>query len=163
VTLLSEMAEQPAVLAGLVEHGGADAARAAALLDSPDVHHVVIAARGTSDNAARYAKYLWGSKLRLPVTLAAPSLHTSNASSPDLGGASDNGPGRVPLDERCGMSYKVHRLEFNMEKDAANLETFLNGLAGEVVAIIPNIRKTTLAQIYGATRKIDFLLIVERA
>jgi hypothetical protein len=60
------------------------------------------------------------------------------------------------------MSYKVHRLEINMEKDAANLETFLNGLAGEVVAIIPNIRKTTLAQIYGATRKIDFLLIVER-
>ena len=60
------------------------------------------------------------------------------------------------------MGYKVHRLEINMEKDAANLETFLNGLAGEVVAIIPNIRKTTLAQIYGATRKIDFLLIVER-
>ena len=67
------------------------------------------------------------------------------------------------MDERYGMSYKVHRLEFNMEKDAANLETFLNGLAGEVVAIIPNIRKTTLAQIYGATRKIDFLLIIERA
>jgi len=60
------------------------------------------------------------------------------------------------------MSYKVHHLEINMEKDAANLETFLNGLAGEVVAIIPNIKKTTLAQIYGATRKIDFLLIVER-
>jgi hypothetical protein len=61
------------------------------------------------------------------------------------------------------MGYKVHRLEINMEKDAASLETFLNGLRGEVVAIIPNIRKTTLAQIYGATRKIDFLLIVERA
>ncbi len=61
------------------------------------------------------------------------------------------------------MSYKVHRLEINMEDDPANLETFLNGLAGEVVAIIPNIKKTTLAQIYGATRKIDFLLIVERA
>lgn len=60
------------------------------------------------------------------------------------------------------MSYKVHRLEVNMEGDVANLETFLNGLAGEVVAIIPNIKKTTLAQIYGATRKIDFLLIVER-
>lgn len=87
MTLLSEMAEQPAILAGLIEHGGADAAGAAALLGSPDVHHVVIAARGTSDNAARYAKYLWGSKLRLPVTLAAPSLHTSYASSPDFSGA----------------------------------------------------------------------------
>jgi hypothetical protein len=49
-----------------------------------------------------------------------------------------------------------------MEKDASRLEAFLNGLTGEVVAVIPNIRKTTLAQIYGATRKIDFLLIVER-
>lgn len=60
------------------------------------------------------------------------------------------------------MSYKVHRLDSKMEKDASKLEAFLNGLGGEVVAIIPNIKKTTLAQIYGATRKIDFLLIVER-
>jgi len=60
------------------------------------------------------------------------------------------------------MSYKVHQLDINMETDAAKLETFLNGLRGEVVSIIPNVRKTTLAQIYGVTRKIDFLLIVER-
>jgi hypothetical protein len=49
-----------------------------------------------------------------------------------------------------------------MEEDAAKLEAFLNSLAGEVIAIVPNVRKTTLAQIYGASRKIDFLLIVER-
>ncbi len=35
---------------------------------------VVIAARGTSDNAARYAKYVFGANNRLPVALAAPSL-----------------------------------------------------------------------------------------
>lgn len=85
--LLSEMAEQPAVLAGLIEHGGADAVSASGLLCAPDIHHVVIAARGTSDNAARYAKYVWGSKLGLPVTLAAPSLHTSHGTSPDYSGA----------------------------------------------------------------------------
>jgi hypothetical protein len=60
------------------------------------------------------------------------------------------------------MTYKVHRLDVHMETDAAKLEAFLNGLGGEVVSIIPNIKKTTIAQIYGATRKIDFLLIVER-
>jgi hypothetical protein len=60
------------------------------------------------------------------------------------------------------MSYKVHRLEIHMEEDAEKLETFLNQLEGDVVSIIPNIRKTSLAQIYGFTRKIDFLLIVER-
>ncbi len=49
-----------------------------------------------------------------------------------------------------------------MVTDSAKLEAFLNGLGGEVVSIIPNVRKTTLAQIYGVTRKVDFLLIVER-
>jgi len=60
------------------------------------------------------------------------------------------------------MSYKVHRFDINMETDAAKLEAFLNGLSGEVVSIVPNVKKTTLAQIYGAERKVDFLLIVER-
>ena len=60
------------------------------------------------------------------------------------------------------MSYKVHRFDINMETDSAELEAFLNGLRGEVVAIVPNVRKTTLAQIYGVTRKVDFLLVVER-
>ncbi len=60
------------------------------------------------------------------------------------------------------MGYKVHRFEINMETDSAKLERFLNGLDGEIVSIIPNVRKTTLAQIYGVTRKVDFLLIVER-
>ena len=60
------------------------------------------------------------------------------------------------------MAYRVHQFDINMDTDASKLEAFLNGLTGEVVSIIPNIRRTTLAQIYGVTRKIDFLLIVER-
>jgi hypothetical protein len=60
------------------------------------------------------------------------------------------------------MSYKVHRFDIDMENDASRLEGFLNDLDGEVVSIVPNVRKTTLAQIYGVTRRIDFLLIVER-
>ena len=61
------------------------------------------------------------------------------------------------------MAYRVHQFDINMDTAASQLEAFLNGLAGEVVSTIPNIRRTTLAQIYGVTRKIDFLLIVERA
>ena len=60
------------------------------------------------------------------------------------------------------MSYKVHRLDINMERDQVRLEQFLNGLKGEIISIIPNIAKTTISQIYGVTRKIDFILIVER-
>ncbi len=60
------------------------------------------------------------------------------------------------------MKYKVHRIDIIMEKDQHNLEQFLNSLKGEVVSIIPNIKKTSLAQIYGLTNKIDFLLVVEK-
>lgn len=60
------------------------------------------------------------------------------------------------------MKYKVHKVDIIMEHDQSMLEQFLNSLEGEVVSIIPNIKKTTLAQIYGLTRKIDFLLIVEK-
>ncbi len=60
------------------------------------------------------------------------------------------------------MKYKVHRLEINMEKDQSKLEQFLNNLEGEVVSIIPNVKKASLSQIYGITSKVDFLLIVER-
>ena len=60
------------------------------------------------------------------------------------------------------MKYKVHQMEINIQKDRSKLEKFLNNLEGEVVSIIPNIKKTSLFQIYGLTRKIDFLLIIEK-
>jgi len=49
-----------------------------------------------------------------------------------------------------------------MENDQNKLEQFLNNLEGEVVSIIPNIKKTSFFQIYGLTGKIDFLLIIEK-
>ena len=60
------------------------------------------------------------------------------------------------------MKYKVHRLGIKMENDQNKLEHFLNNLEGEVVSIIPNIKRTSLFQIYGLTDKIDFLLIIEK-
>ena len=47
---------------------------------------VYIAARGSSDHAAVYAKYLFGERLRLPVALAAPSLVTRYGRLPRLEG-----------------------------------------------------------------------------
>lgn len=60
------------------------------------------------------------------------------------------------------MNYNVHRLEIDMENGEERLEKFLNRLQGEVVSIIPNIRKTSLIQIFGISRKINYLLIVEK-
>jgi len=60
------------------------------------------------------------------------------------------------------MKYKTHRLEFNMNTDQYRLDQFLNTLKGEVVSIIPNNKNISLLQIYGITRKVDFLLITEK-
>jgi glucosamine--fructose-6-phosphate aminotransferase (isomerizing) len=48
------------------------------------IRYVVIAARGTSDNAGRYANYLLGAVNHLPVALATPSLYTIYQAPPVL-------------------------------------------------------------------------------
>ena len=74
--LTAEIAEQPAVLARLLDAQlpRLDAWRAA--LRRGEIDGVVVVARGSSDNAARYAQYLWSLRTGLPVALATPSLHT---------------------------------------------------------------------------------------
>lgn len=85
--LHNEIAEQPSRLENVLDLNRAVAADARSVLNGADVFHVVIAARGTSDNAARYAKYVWATRLGLPVTLAAPSLHTRYGRAPRFDGA----------------------------------------------------------------------------
>jgi len=80
--LRSEIAEQPEVIARLLRDGAAGVEAIAAGIRAQGVHHVVMAARGSSDNAARYAQYLFGSHNRLTVTLATPSLFTRYRTPP---------------------------------------------------------------------------------
>ena len=49
--------------------------------------YIVIAARGSSDNAARYAQYLFGAHNHIQVALATPSLFTLYKESPSLSDA----------------------------------------------------------------------------
>jgi len=74
MSLRSEILEQPDALARLLATKMEDAARVAEAVRGRSVSCVFLAARGSSDNAGLYAKYLWGSFNRLPVALAAPSL-----------------------------------------------------------------------------------------
>lgn len=79
-----EINEQPDVLRRLLaEEWGSVTAIAQAIRRFKPAF-VCIAARGTSDNAARYAQYTMGIHNRLPVALAAPSIHTLYESPPDL-------------------------------------------------------------------------------
>jgi len=87
MSLKSEIFEQPAVLDRLLRTQAGPARDIARSIRSRDVHWVLIAARGSSDHAALYAKYLWGSRNGLPVALAAPSLYTLYGAPPRLHGA----------------------------------------------------------------------------
>jgi glucosamine--fructose-6-phosphate aminotransferase (isomerizing) len=71
-----EIAQQPEVLARLLEREGPALRALAAELRRRRPRYAVVAARGSSDNAARYAQHVLGRMLRLPVVLATPSLHT---------------------------------------------------------------------------------------
>jgi glucosamine--fructose-6-phosphate aminotransferase (isomerizing) len=84
--LEQEIHEQPAVIARLLERETESVGRLAGKLRE-GFSHVVIAARGTSDNAARYAQYLLGAHNQLQVALATPSLFTLYGQPPRMDGA----------------------------------------------------------------------------
>jgi len=85
VSTSSEIRQQPRTLRRLLEVNRGQVGSLAGLLDG--VSHVLVAARGTSDNAARYAQYVWGARNRLAVGLTTPSLFGPLEASPDLDGA----------------------------------------------------------------------------
>jgi len=82
-----ELRDQGRALARSLPIAEPAAREAAALLRRADVDHVVIAARGSSDNAARYAQYLLGSEASISVGLATPWLFGPGHSPPRLAGA----------------------------------------------------------------------------
>lgn len=86
--MAAEIAEQPAVWRRLVAASGADSdiARAAALVRAYRPRFVLFVARGTSDHAALYAKYVAEIVHELPCGLVSPSTMTAYGARPDLSG-----------------------------------------------------------------------------
>ena len=58
------------------------------------------------------------------------------------------------------MNYEIHRFEVNKEIDREQLKTFLNGLKGEVISIIPHMNPRF--HLMGATATLNYLIIVEK-
>lgn len=77
----AEIAQQPTVAASLLERI-AEIEPIGAAIKAADPAGIMIAARGSSDHAAIYAKYVFQSRNRVPVALAAPSLFTSYGAPP---------------------------------------------------------------------------------
>ncbi|MGE5620623.1 MAG: SIS domain-containing protein [Sphingomonadaceae bacterium] len=79
-----EIAAQPEVLRRLFQSERESVEEIAAWIREFDPCFAFVVARGSSDNAALYGKYLFGAVNRLPVALAAPSLFTLFHTPPDL-------------------------------------------------------------------------------
>jgi len=82
--LQEEIFEQPVALQRLLNSQSGAIQKIADAVRERQPRFVVIAARGSSDNAARYAQYLFGVHHQLPVALAAPSLFTLYGSPPRM-------------------------------------------------------------------------------
>jgi glucosamine--fructose-6-phosphate aminotransferase (isomerizing) len=84
MTLHSEIFEQEHILQTILDNQRRTVESIARSLSKLDLRYVFLAARGTSDNAGRYANYLWGSMNGMPVALATPSLFTYYRMPPRL-------------------------------------------------------------------------------
>lgn len=84
--LETEIRSQPDVLRA--RDSGAEAAAAAVeLIRGAGSDHLLMAARGSSDNAARFGQYLLGREAGILVSLSAPALFDDQDGAPNLGHA----------------------------------------------------------------------------
>ncbi|MAS37300.1 MAG: glucosamine--fructose-6-phosphate aminotransferase [Anaerolineaceae bacterium] len=74
--LQQEILEQPETLRHLIAQERERIRQVAKAIRDYNPRFIMLAARGSSDNAARYGQYLFGTINRLPVALATPSLFT---------------------------------------------------------------------------------------
>jgi glucosamine--fructose-6-phosphate aminotransferase (isomerizing) len=84
MTLHTEITEQPDRIKSLLFSQRKTVERIAAEIQKRDIQYVFLSARGTSDNAGRYANYLLGAQNGLPLALATPSLFTYYKQPPRL-------------------------------------------------------------------------------
>src|SRR3954463_6250765 len=74
--MLEEIRQQPLALARTLRAEKKTAVKLRAALEKKRPRMVVMAARGTSDNAAQFGRYLIEITTGIPVSLSAPSIHT---------------------------------------------------------------------------------------
>ncbi len=84
MSLYSEITEQPERIKHLIASQKKTVEQIASAIQKRDIQYVFLAARGTSDNAGRYANYLLGAMNGLPLALATPSLFTYYKQPPVL-------------------------------------------------------------------------------
>jgi glutamine---fructose-6-phosphate transaminase (isomerizing) len=142
--MAAEIAEQPAVWQRVLTEGPAAGIEAAAAqIRSSRPRAVLFVARGTSDHAALYAKYLVEIRHGLPAGLVSPSTMTVYGSRPDLRGVL-----MIGVSQSGGSPDLVRSLE-------------VAGAQGALTVAVTNDATSALAQVAHA--HVDVLAGPERA
>ena len=140
----SEIAEQPAVAERVLSAAGGELAAVAARLREAAPRTVLLTARGTSDHAALYAKYLIEVGLGLPAGLTSTSTLTVYGATPDLRGvlwiAVSQSGGSPDLVESTAAARRAGALTLAVTNDpasplAAAAELHLDVHAGPELAV----------------------------
>ncbi len=74
--MLKEIAQQPFVLEKTIKAESKKLSKIGKFLQNRDIDLIVLVARGSSDNAALFGRYLLETTCGIPVSLSAPSVHT---------------------------------------------------------------------------------------
>ena len=85
--MLDEIHQQPAAIERTIKHESKKIESFAARINTHRPHLIVLVARGSSDNAALFGRYLIEMMTGIPVSLAAPAIHTLYKTKMDLRGA----------------------------------------------------------------------------
>src|SRR5499433_693808 len=133
--MLDEIHQQPAAIERTIKRESKKIASFAARLKAARPRLIVLVARGSSDNAALFGRYLIEMTTGIPVSLAAPAIHTLYKTKMDMRGAlvvgiSQSGEGvdinlTLENSKRCGATTLAitNEAESSMAKGAD--ETFL--------------------------------------
>ncbi|MBZ0278146.1 MAG: SIS domain-containing protein [Anaerolineae bacterium] len=171
--LETEIHEQADVLSRLLDEQWSHVEQIAAAVRAFDPAYVLIAARGTSDNAARYAQYVLGGQAHLPVALSTPSLHTLYETPPNLSkglviGISQSGQAedvrRVLADARAQGALTISVTNYADSPMAQTAAYHIPLCAGEEQSIAATKTYTaqlTVMALLGALLAGDAALLVE--
>ena len=132
--MLDEIFEQPVVLEQTINRELEKVEKIGNFLRSKDVDLIVIAARGSSDNASLFGRYLLEITTGIPVSLSAPSVYTLYDAKINLSRALV-----------IGVSQSGEGVDINqvLEK-AKNSGAFTLGITNEADSTMANIADETL-------------------
>lgn len=142
--LQNEIYEQPTVIGRLLGDQKEKTEAVAAAIREYNPAFICIAARGTSDHVAVYARYLFGYYTSMPVMLAMPSLHTIYQEPPNLSkalviGISQSGQGedvrQVLNDAKAQGALTLSISNFADSPMAQIAEHHLELLAGQELSV----------------------------